>query len=69
MAFMDEEILKQQKKIEEARKQFETKKNMESEAESSIYDEEVVVFGKKVRFERRKIEGMEISIILLILIK
>ena len=64
MAFMDEEILKQKKKIEEARKKFETQENMEKEAESSIYDEQVIILGKPVHFERREIEGLGLSVML-----
>lgn len=64
MTFRDEEILKQRKKLEEARKKFETQKNMEKEAEESIYDEQVIILGKPVRFERRRIEELGISIMM-----
>ena len=64
MAFMDEEILKQKKRLDEAKKKYESQENMEKEAESSIYDEEVVIMGKPVKFERRKIEELGISIMM-----
>ena len=64
MAFMDEEILKQKRKMEDAQKQFESQKNMEAEAESSIYDEQVMIMGNPVHFERREIEGIGVSIMM-----
>ena len=63
-AFMDEEILKEARKIAEARERMESQKNMEMESEASIYDEKVMIMGKPVRFERRKIDGIGISIMM-----
>ena len=64
MSFMDEEILKEARKIAEAREKMESRKNMEEESESSIYDEQVMIMGKPVRFERRTIEEIGISIMM-----
>ncbi len=64
MAFMDEEILKGKRDLEEAKKKYESEKNLEAEAESSIYDEQVMIMGKPVRFERRKIEDINLSIMM-----
>lgn len=62
MSYNDEEILKAKKAIEEEKKRREAKENMEVEAEESIYDEMVHIIGKTVKFERRAIPELKVSI-------
>ena len=62
MKYMDEELLKAKKAITEEEKRRESKKNLEKEAEESIYDEVVHIIGEEVHFERRIIPELKVSI-------
>lgn len=62
MEYKDEEILKAKKTIAEEKKQKESKKNLEKEAEESIYDEVVHIVGEEVHFTRRIIPELKVSI-------
>ena len=62
MSYNYEEILKSKKAIEEEKKKRESLENMEVEAEESIYDEVVHIIGKEVKFERREIPELKVSI-------
>ena len=64
--FMDEEILKEKRRIQQEQAQLlenETKE-FESEKEESIFDGEITVEGQKVRFERVEIPELQISIMM-----
>lgn len=62
MGYQDEEILKAKKALEEEKKRVQSKENMEKEKEESIYDEVVHIIGKEVKFERRVIPELKVSI-------
>ena len=62
MGYADEELLKAKKAIEEEKKRQESKNNLEKEAEESIYGEVVHIIGKEVKFERRMMPELQVSI-------
>ena len=62
MEYKDEEILKAKKAIAEEEMRRESRKNLEKEAEESIYDEVVHIVGEEVHFARRVIPELKISI-------
>lgn len=64
MAYQDETILKAKKANAEEEKRRESRKNLEQEAEESIYDEVVHIVGEEVHFERRIIPELKISILM-----
>ncbi len=62
MQYKDEELLKAKKAIAEEERRRESKKNLEQEAEESIYDEKVHIIGEEVHFERREFPELGVSI-------
>lgn len=62
MEHMDQELLKQKKLLKQEEEKRSSQENMEQEAEESIYDETVHIIGVPVKFERRQIPELGVSI-------